>query len=348
MNAEATASSGSPLWRLVVLAAAVASWLTVAASVAGCFGSTWWRFDLAAHFRMQWAIGLAIGAIVLLCSRRWLSGGVATAGLLLNVGLILAVVYPAPSVANGAAATPSLRFALANVLTSNRDHALLAAWVDEAKPAALFLQETNQRWLDAVAETLPGYRLIAAVPREDNFGIATFVSDEAPFELLGHQVIQFDGDLPAIEVVIRLSVRNGDGGPPTTRDVGVLSLHTLPPFRAKWSETRSAMLEQAATWVEQHRAAGREAVVIGDLNATPWSFAFRRLEAETGMLNSQRGHGIQPSWSAKRPWFMRIPIDHCLHSTGITTLQRELGPNIGSDHLPVFVELALLAPETGS
>ena len=81
-------------------------------------------------------------------------------------------------------------------------------------------------------------------------------------------------------------------------------------------------------------------MVIGDLNATPWSVDFRHLEEAGGLINSQRGHGIQPTYPAfPLAWPMRIAIDHCLHSYNLATLERRVGPALGSDHLPIEVVL---------
>jgi len=36
-----------------------------------------------------------------------------------------------------------------------------------------------------------------------------------------------------------------------------------------------------------------------------------------------------------------IPIDHCLHSKSLVTYERIVGKNIGSDHLPLSVKIAV-------
>jgi endonuclease/exonuclease/phosphatase (EEP) superfamily protein YafD len=41
---------------------------------------------------------------------------------------------------------------------------------------------------------------------------------------------------------------------------------------------------------------------------------------------------------------LRIPIDHCLVSPSVAIVDRRVGPPVGSDHLPVFVDFAISGP----
>jgi endonuclease/exonuclease/phosphatase (EEP) superfamily protein YafD len=98
--------------------------------------------------------------------------------------------------------------------------------------------------------------------------------------------------------------------------------------------------DASANWsVRQQKEGKREVVVIGDFNSTPWSGRFREFLHQTDLRNSQRGFGLQPTWHASLPSPLMIAIDHCLHSKSIATVKRATGSNIGSDHLPLFVEL---------
>jgi endonuclease/exonuclease/phosphatase (EEP) superfamily protein YafD len=78
--------------------------------------------------------------------------------------------------------------------------------------------------------------------------------------------------------------------------------------------------------------------VVGDLNASPWSHSFRSL-ADSDLINSLNGFGLQASWPAVLGPF-GVPIDHLLHSAELTTVSREIGPSLGSEHRSVFITLA--------
>jgi hypothetical protein len=48
-----------------------------------------------------------------------------------------------------------------------------------------------------------------------------------------------------------------------------------------------------------------------------------------------------PTWA---PSFLRVPIDHIFVSSSWRVIDRRLGPMVGSDHLPVLVDLQWSEP----
>jgi endonuclease/exonuclease/phosphatase (EEP) superfamily protein YafD len=57
------------------------------------------------------------------------------------------------------------------------------------------------------------------------------------------------------------------------------------------------------------------------------------------LVNSQRGYGLAATWPT-RPLTL-VPLDHMLHSDSLTTVARDIGPDLGSDHLPLTVEVSV-------
>jgi endonuclease/exonuclease/phosphatase (EEP) superfamily protein YafD len=120
--------------------------------------------------------------------------------------------------------------------------------------------------------------------------------------------------------------------------VALLAIHPLSPsseFRARQNDRQ---LLFATNW-----AAGQDGptIVVGDFNATPWSYPFRRLISSTDLSNSARGFGLDLSYPADGNPLIRVPIDHLLFSDGLAVVDRRLGPAMGSDHFPLTVDLAL-------
>jgi endonuclease/exonuclease/phosphatase (EEP) superfamily protein YafD len=127
------------------------------------------------------------------------------------------------------------------------------------------------------------------------------------------------------------------------REVAVLGLHAMAPLGLGRAAIRDAQFAWVARWC---RARSGPVIVLGDLNATPWSYAFGRLIREGGLIDSSRGFGVQPTWRTRYGplaggvlWLVQIPIDHCLHSSGFVAIARETGLACGSNHFPLRVTL---------
>jgi endonuclease/exonuclease/phosphatase (EEP) superfamily protein YafD len=134
------------------------------------------------------------------------------------------------------------------------------------------------------------------------------------------------GSFPAIEADLRWN----------EEEVRLLALHTMQPAGLGVSEIRDRQLAEVTEWVA---SGNRPTIVVGDLNATPWSFAFKDLLEDGQLIDSERGFGLQGTWRAHWSAPFRLPIDHVLHTRDFVTVRRELGPVLGSDHLPLHVAL---------
>jgi endonuclease/exonuclease/phosphatase (EEP) superfamily protein YafD len=127
------------------------------------------------------------------------------------------------------------------------------------------------------------------------------------------------------------------------RPLSLLLLHTMPPKTPFGSAMRDVQMERMAEWVRTQDA---PAIVMGDFNATPWSSIYGPALERSGLRDSTRGAGFQPTWpylsiAERMPvWPLGIPIDHVWHAPEFVTLDRRTGPALGSDHRSVTVELA--------
>jgi endonuclease/exonuclease/phosphatase (EEP) superfamily protein YafD len=64
------------------------------------------------------------------------------------------------------------------------------------------------------------------------------------------------------------------------------------------------------------------------------------LEAEAGLKNAARARGYWPTWPTGFN-VVKIPIDHCLVSDGLRVQLFRTGSDIGSDHLPIIVDVSI-------
>ncbi len=300
----------------LVLALALASGLSRA-------GSWWWVLDLLAHFHAIYfwlAVATAI-ALAGLRRRRLALGAAALAAFeaMLLLPLYAGSIGSAPDATPGA---PRLRVVSYNMLHDNPGTAAAAAHIAALEPDVVVLMELTPGQLEVFDAALPGWHHVAK-PRRDAFGIAVFTRTaptRAELLDLGSPT------LPSFEVELDV-----DG-----RSVALAAVHTPPPVSAAHSETRDRMLRALSSWAA---AKDGPVLVLGDLNATPWSATMREILG-AGPLRSTQQFGLQGTW----PSFLGplgIPIDHALVSGPLEPVVRRIEPAFGSDHRMLLVELEL-------
>ncbi len=297
---------------------------TAAASLAGRLGDLHWRLDLASHFRPYYALAFALAAAALAAQRRRLAAGLA--GLLLAAEL--AAIAPLWLAGPAPAGPPALRVVHFNVLSSNPRKDDAVTWLSGQGADLVVVQEVDDAWAAALARA-PGLVPLDVAARADNFGMALLAGQGAKDRVLRTWREELVEGIPALAAEV-------DAG---GRRLAVLAVHTLPPVSAGYAARRDEALAAVAGWVAAQRAEGRTPVIVGDLNATPFSAPLRRLLAATGLVDSLRGFGVQASWPVGRPLPL-LAIDHCLHDAALAATSRALGPDLGSDHLPLAVDLA--------
>lgn len=121
------------------------------------------------------------------------------------------------------------------------------------------------------------------------------------------------------------------------QSVYIAAVHPASPDSPEKLELRNEELEVVA-----HVAANVTAPIVfaGDFNCSSGSPYFTKLIEESGLTDSRYGFGWQGSWPSFA-WGMQIPIDHVLLSKHWQVIDRKIGPNLGSDHLPIVIELQL-------
>ena len=93
--------------------------------------------------------------------------------------------------------------------------------------------------------------------------------------------------------------------------------------------------------IQQYRCHGSPLLIVGDLNTTSFAPVFGELTEQLNLKDSRQGFGLQPSWPATSVSPLMITLDHVLVSPEIQVINRKTGNHVGSDHLPVYVEIAL-------
>jgi endonuclease/exonuclease/phosphatase (EEP) superfamily protein YafD len=309
----------------VILVAAPAIALALL-SIAAFFGEWLWWLDVAANFRAQYVVALAVLGGFLLVGR-WVKSGLAVlVAAIVNLVLVLPLFVGSPGPSDPSAS--HVRVMSFNLLSTNDNFAEVFSYIEEKTPDLVLLHEASLPWEAAAESTALGYEVVVARSADLNFGTLVLVKGEA-IEAVSHG---FAISQPrAVEVTFTPS---GWDEPVT-----VLSTHPLAPTTEERAALRDAQLGFATTWAAQREGAF---AVAGDFNATTWSWPFRRLLTEGGVRNSQIGFGLQPTFSTDRPFALRVAIDHLVHGERLRVRDRSLGPAMGSDHFPLLVDLELV------
>jgi endonuclease/exonuclease/phosphatase (EEP) superfamily protein YafD len=304
--------------------------LALILAVAGLLGATaisflgrfHWLPELLTHFRVQLVVVSAALAVAAAIVRVRPAAAVAALCVLAHASPL--APYLLPRSAPAPLAALPVRILLLNVLTVNDRFDAVAALVWREDPDVVGLLEIDDRWSRALAPLRARYPYHVEHPQQDNFGIALF--SRIPLGNVALRRLEHDA--------VRIAVGELDVA---GRRTVLLLAHPVPPAGGGPARLRDRQLDALARIRNEFE--GREAIVIGDLNTSPWSPRHARLETLAHLANAARGLGTFPSWPTALPWLM-IPIDHCLLSPGLRAASLRLGPPVGSDHLPLIVEVA--------
>jgi endonuclease/exonuclease/phosphatase (EEP) superfamily protein YafD len=294
-------------------------------SVLGFFGAQCTVLELFSHFRWQYAITLGILSVILLKHKRfvWLFAVSAAYNLCL-VGMLYLPIKQ-DSLSTASKASHEFKLLDMNIYFHNKNPELINAEINRASADVVVIEELTAPLYNALQPGLRDYPYRVFNLREDPFGIGIF----SKTKLISRSDNPLKSSVPlAVSAVIQ----------PGEKPIEIIGVHLLPPMSIAYCDFNKGIVDLLAK--EAHDFAGPK-LIVGDLNATPWSALFLRLAQKSGLRDSEAGFGLQPSWPCDEP-VLQIPIDHCLVSYDCKVLQRSLGEETGSDHKPLL--LRVLAP----
>lgn len=142
----------------------------------------------------------------------------------------------------------------------------------------------------------------------------------------------------------------------TGSDLVVTNVHvTRPGYSVRWRRGLVPVIrEYSPGWrdaqvdalVARLRATPGPQLLMGDFNETEWSYPYQQLRTILADSYRDAGYGFghtYPSHLLRVPGQPALPllrIDYIFHSAELTALHAWVGPDGGSDHLPVVAELA--------
>jgi endonuclease/exonuclease/phosphatase (EEP) superfamily protein YafD len=314
------------------------TWLYVAAVAAVWLllrlgGDRWW-FSTLILFGPRWFLALPLvplGLLAALARRRLLVP--LTAAALAILGPIMGFCIPwARCVAPKG---PGIRVLTCNVKGHCKDNAALDELIRATAPDIVALQgcwhQVRVKWPDGWQVAQEGELLIAS-----RYSLRDMrASQDGARRRIFSCVVATPGRDLRFATLHPLS--------PHQSLLGFLDRRTMVEPSARGSLTQEIQnrwrdAEQAALWCEED---SRSEIIVGDFNLPPDSAIYGRYW--TGYRNafSEAGLGFGfTEWPGfRRRWF-GIRIDHILSTKNWRPQRSWVGPNVGSDHLPLIADLS--------
>lgn len=235
-------------------------------------------------------------------------------------------LLPLIGAAPASSSSSSIKVLSWNVWMMNSDIDQLSEFIQRESPDTVFLFEVSRKLERLLEERFQDYPVRLLQGEHNSAGFA--VLSKMPNTEVSTWV-PGDAGLPAIELISK--DENG------VKQLAVLGMHTYSPNLGEFARTelRNRQLHDLAQWASRQDQA---AVIIGDLNITPWSPPFWRLLEIGGLCDSALYRGYQATWPVPFRW-LAIPIDHALVNHQVRVIDRRtLRDSTRSDHQPIVIE----------
>jgi endonuclease/exonuclease/phosphatase (EEP) superfamily protein YafD len=311
------------LWPSMAVAAELSAVLAIAAQ----WGRVSLAWDIAAQFAPLYLLACAVCLVGSFLFRGWMRWGVVAfslAGVVFSLALVVPEFVRSTGPHAPANAPDQLKLVQFNVWHENPDPEAILAWLDKERPDIAVIEENSGGFMRALAGH-PGWSV--ACPRCE-----VVILSRTP--ALGFEAPKSNAKprAPLTRAVFR--DRRGE--------FTVIGVHNAWPTDPDqpYQERR---LAQMITASPRDRL-----IVTGDFNSTPWSFTRRRWDHAFGLVRRERAI---PSWPAQTYKALKwlglpfLPIDHVYAGPGWATVSVERGPRLTSDHYPIVVTLAPVAPK---
>ncbi len=317
-----------PLFDAIGVLALLAVILLSLPLVGGFFGRAHPAFDAMAHFRVHLAILLILCAVPLLFGALRREGLVAIAFGLAAISTVTgASLVPGLQPVHAAFAPrgesqPVYRLLQMNLRFDNPEPEKVLSLIGRQRPDVITLDEVSDMWTQKISPLFAvyPYRVVCTM---GNYAGGVAILSLRPFAD-GATGRCIDGGTFATATF-------DFGGSPL--EIAALHLHW------PWPLGQSKQIDDISG---ELAALSADALLAGDLNATPWSAAAARI-AETGALRPIGPIGV--TWLYRRlPEFLRfagLPIDQVFAKGGVRVHSAHTLAPAGSDHLPVLLEFSL-------
>jgi endonuclease/exonuclease/phosphatase (EEP) superfamily protein YafD len=293
--------------------------ILAALTVASFLGKYNFICELLSHFRPYFCLSALAALLLLFIARQKRSAFIALCLLLINGVQVLSLYLPYPT--ESASSASRIKFLQMNIWGGkNRNYDAVVNEIQNENADIIGISELTQGWWAVLQPKLKSYPYQVV---EQSYGGICLVS-RLPIK---DGRVEHYGKLKRPRVVANVRIKD--------QWVKVIFAHPVIPIR------HIGMRDGEFAAIAMDAKSSVDPVILaGDLNCTPWSYFFYRLQRDGKLRDTEKGFGYQPSWSMFQPLPL-FCIDHCLASAQFSTVKRYNGRFVGSDHLPVITELSL-------
>lgn len=284
----------------------------------------YWLADIFSHFKLQYIILLLfvlLPASFFLIKRRIFPIILIFSLLVLNSSFIFPLYLQGSNFTE--TSEGSLSILSMNLLASNTNYTEALELIQEKDPDILVLLELSPEWENQLKDLNAQFPFRQLYPQMDNFGIG--ILSKIP---MVSSVTDFGKNFPP-SILGKLEF---NGHP-----VFILATHPVPPVSQDMFNFRNDQLEEI---VKFSKLQNEKLIVVGDLNTSSYSKHFHELLEHGDFQDSRKGFGIASTWPTDFH-ILRTTLDHFLLKGEMKVLKRTTEKSIGSDHLPVFLEVGL-------
>ena len=300
--------------------------LLAAATLCALCADLFWFFELFTHF-VPWYTGFALLLAVGLSmarSWRWAAGALALA---LWHGYAV-ISYMAVETSPPTAGRGQLTVFHYNAYLHHAEPRRISTHLRRQKDIdVIVLLEASPRFNDVLADLMETHPHQITHIEDSPFGIA--VASRVPIDF--GAISRKPSGYPWIELTLKL--------PGRAVPLALYAIHPPPPINGELAAARDETLMHIAG----KTAAQPEAtpIVVGDFNVTPWSPAFARFGKAGRLKPAHAPWRLDNSWPVTfNNANLGIAIDHSFAHASLTLMKRVIGPDLGSDHMPVTVTFA--------
>ncbi len=116
----------------------------------------------------------------------------------------------------------------------------------------------------------------------------------------------------------------------------LIGVHPRPSLSPSWHRARVSYFNSLKSMIDADKT---PTIMLGDFNSVLWEPHFKSFLRESNLVSTLSNERYRMTWPVNA-FFMGVPMDHILLSKNIEYKHIYIGPNVGSDHYPISINLS--------